>query len=80
MLKFVHHIQYVVNNRDEFVAYMEKNFGLKLDELEEREAGLKHACLRLARPRSKSQSPLQVPDKPNSWHSMVLASPMSPGQ
>ena len=29
MLKFVHHIQYVVNSRDEFVAYLEKNFGFK---------------------------------------------------
>jgi hypothetical protein len=47
MLKFVHHIQYVVNNRDEFVAYMEKNFGLKPDELEDREAGSKHALFKV---------------------------------
>lgn len=47
MLKFVHHIQYVVESRDEFVAYMEKNFGLKPDELEEREAGSKHALFKV---------------------------------
>jgi 4-hydroxyphenylpyruvate dioxygenase-like putative hemolysin len=47
MLKFVHHIQYVANSRDEFVAYMEKNFGLKPDELEDREAGSKHALYRV---------------------------------
>jgi 4-hydroxyphenylpyruvate dioxygenase-like putative hemolysin len=47
MLKFVHHIQYVANSRDEFVAYMEKNFGLKPDEVEDREAGSKHALYRV---------------------------------
>ncbi len=29
MLLHVHHVQYVVRNRDEAVAYWEKNFGLK---------------------------------------------------
>ncbi len=47
MLKFVHHIQYVVNSRDEFVAYMEKNFGLKPDELEDREDGSKHVLYKV---------------------------------
>ncbi|HZA23596.1 MAG TPA: VOC family protein [Dehalococcoidia bacterium] len=47
MLKFVHHIQYVANSRDEFVDYMEKNFGLKPDELEDREAGSKHALYKI---------------------------------
>jgi 4-hydroxyphenylpyruvate dioxygenase-like putative hemolysin len=47
MLKLVRHIQYVANSRDEFVAYMEKNFGLKPDELEDREAGSKHALYKV---------------------------------
>ena len=47
MFKFVHHIQYVVNSRDEFVAYMEKTFGLKPDEVEDREAGSKHALFKV---------------------------------
>ena len=47
MLKFVHHIQYVVTNRDEFVAYMDKNFGLKPDEVEDREPGSKHALFKV---------------------------------
>jgi len=47
MLKFVQHIQYVANSRDEFVTYMEKNFGLKPDEVEDREAGSKHALYRV---------------------------------
>ena len=29
MFQFVHHVQYVVRNRDEAVAYWEKNFGMK---------------------------------------------------
>ena len=28
MFNFVHHVDYVVRNRDELVAYMEKNFGM----------------------------------------------------
>ena len=47
MFKFVHHIQYVVESRDEFVAYMEKNFGVKPDEVEDREAGSKHALFKV---------------------------------
>ena len=29
MFKYVHHIHYLVNDRDAMVAYLEKNFGLK---------------------------------------------------
>ena len=49
MLKFVHHIQYVVNSRDEFVAYMEKNFGIKPDEVEDRDTGSKHALFKVGK-------------------------------
>ena len=34
MFKFVHHIQYVVAGRDEFVAYLDRNFAVKSDEVE----------------------------------------------
>ncbi len=68
MLKFVHHIQYVANNRDEFVAYMEKNFGLKPDELEEREAGSKHALFKVG------QTEIQVSEPaPGSGQAEFLA-------
>ena len=68
MLKFVHHIQYVVNNRDEFVVYMEKNFGLKPDELEEREAGSKHALYKIG------QTEMQVSEPaPGSGQAQYLA-------
>jgi 4-hydroxyphenylpyruvate dioxygenase-like putative hemolysin len=68
MLKFVHHIQYVVNNRDEFVVYMEKNFGLKLDEPEEREAGSKHALFKIG------QTEIQVSEPaPGSGQAEFLA-------
>jgi len=68
MLKFVHHIQYVVNNRDEFVGYMEKNFGLKPDEVEEREAGSKHALFKVG------QTEIQVSEPaPGSGQAEFLA-------
>ena len=37
MFKNVHHVHYVVSNRDEMVAYIEKSFGLKPDKLEHHE-------------------------------------------
>ena len=44
MLKFIHHIQYVVNSQDEFMAYMETNFGLKADDMED---GSKHSLFNI---------------------------------
>jgi 4-hydroxyphenylpyruvate dioxygenase-like putative hemolysin len=68
MLKFVHHIQYVVSSRDEFVAYIEKNFGLKPDELEDREAGSKHALYKIG------QTEMQVSEPaPGSGQAQYLA-------
>lgn len=34
MFNFVHHVHYVVRNRDAMVTYIEKNFGMKPDKLE----------------------------------------------
>ncbi len=48
MFKFVHHVHYVVRNRDEMVAYIEKNFGMKPDKLEVHEdRGMKDALYRV---------------------------------
>jgi len=33
MLQYVHHVHYVVQNRDDMVDYLEKNFGMKPDHL-----------------------------------------------
>ncbi len=33
MFKFVHHVHYVVHDRDAMVQYMEQNFGMKPDKL-----------------------------------------------
>ncbi len=38
VLNYVHNVEYVVRNRDEMVAYMERNFGIKPDKLLESEA------------------------------------------
>ena len=34
MFKFIHHIHFVVRNRDEMVAYLERNFGLQPESLD----------------------------------------------
>ncbi len=68
MFKFVHHIQYVVESRDEFVAYMDKSFGLKPDEVEDREAGSKHALFKVG------QTEIQVSEPaPGSGQAEYLA-------
>ena len=35
MFKNVHHVHYAVHNRDDMVAYIEENFGLKPEKLED---------------------------------------------
>ena len=37
MFKFVQHVNYVVTSLDEFLDYMEKNFGMKPTQLQDRE-------------------------------------------
>jgi len=39
MLKGLHHIHYLIRNRDQMVAYMERTFGMKPDRLLEDEEG-----------------------------------------
>lgn len=44
MFKGVHHVHFVVKNRDEMVAYIEKNFGLNPEKMEvHEERGMKDA-------------------------------------
>ena len=40
MLQFVHHVHYLVKNRDAMVDYLEKNFGMKPDLLEVNHNGI----------------------------------------
>ncbi len=48
MLNFVHHVHYVVRDRDAMVAYMEKNFGMKPTKLEVHEdRGMKDALYKV---------------------------------
>ena len=47
MFKYVHHVHYVVHNRDEMVAFLERNFGLKPESLEQNDdIGMKNAMYR----------------------------------
>ncbi len=47
MFKSVHHVHYVIKSRDEMVAYIENNFGMSPESLDEREdAGIKNALYR----------------------------------
>src|SRR5688572_16100473 len=46
MLKYAHHVHYIVSNLEEMIAYMEKNFGMKPDSVDQHEdygGGLKEA-------------------------------------
>ena len=48
MLKYVHRVHYLVRNRDEMVAYIERNFGLEPERLDYREeTGMKNAHYRV---------------------------------
>lgn len=63
MFKFVHHVSYFVRSRDEFVSYMEKNFGMKPDKVEDREGDSKNALYRVGQTEIQVQEP--VPGTPN---------------
>lgn len=39
LLKFVHHVHYIVHSRDDFLAFMRRTFGLNPNALEERPSG-----------------------------------------
>lgn len=48
MFEFVHHVHYVVSDRDAMVDYIEKNFGLKPDKLEvHADRGMKDALYKV---------------------------------
>ena len=48
MLNFVHHVHYVVRDRDAMVDYIEKNFGMKPDSLDVHEdRGMKDALYKV---------------------------------
>jgi methylmalonyl-CoA/ethylmalonyl-CoA epimerase len=48
MFKFVHHVHYVVQDRDAVVTYIEKNFGMKPEKLEVyADRGMKDALYRV---------------------------------
>ena len=48
MFKFVHHVHYVVRDRDAMVDYIEKNFGMKPEKLEVyADRGMKDALYRV---------------------------------
>ena len=52
MLKYAHHVHYVVSNLEEMIAYMEQTFGMKPDPVDEymvRGAGLKKALYTIDR-------------------------------
>ena len=69
MLKFVHHVHYVVRNRDDMVAYLEKNFGMQPEGLDESEPrGSKDALYRAG----QTLIEITEPTKPGSTFSDFL--------
>ncbi len=63
MFKYVHHVHYVVRNRDEMVAYMEKSFGLKPERLDHhQDRGMKDALYRVG----QTLIEITEPTKPDS--------------
>ena len=50
MLKYAHHVHYIVHNLEEMIAYMDKNFGMTPDSVEEHKeygGGLKEALFQV---------------------------------
>ena len=75
MLQYVHHVHYVVHNRDAMVEYLEKTFGMKPDKLvvyEDR--GMKDALYDVGQSHIQITEPLD----PNSDIASTLPS-MAPG-
>ena len=59
MFKYVHHVHYVVHNRDAMVEYLEKNFGMKPDQLIVNEStGMKDALYDLGQTQMQITEPL----------------------
>ena len=49
LLQYVHHVHYVVHNRDAMVEYLEKNFGMKPERLSEYKNGMKDAMYKVGK-------------------------------
>ena len=49
LLQYVHHVHYVVQNRDAMVEYLEKNFGMKPERLAEYKNGMKDAMYKVGK-------------------------------
>ena len=70
MLQFVHHVHYVVKDRDEMIAYLEKNFGMKPNEvLHHKERQIKEALYKVGPTIIQISQPLD----PNSGQGKFLA-------
>ena len=76
MLQYVHHVHYVVQNLDEMVQYLEKNFGIKPAELIEHR-NLKEALYDIDKTQIQLTEPLDpksemaqklAKDGPGVWH------------
>ena len=69
MLKYAHHIHYVVRNREDIMAYLEKNFGMKPDDVIEIKRGLKDAIYDIGH----THIQLSEPSDPNTGMGRFLA-------
>ena len=76
LFKFVHHVHYLVHNRDEMVDYLDKTFGLKPADLIEHR-GLKEALYDIGQTQIQITEPLDpasdmteklAKDGPGVWH------------
>jgi methylmalonyl-CoA/ethylmalonyl-CoA epimerase len=69
MLNFVHHVHYVVWNRDEMVAYLEKSFGMKpTDLIDDKDRGMKEALYQVG----QTQIQIIEPTQPGTVHAQFL--------
>ena len=79
MFEFVHHIQYVVRNRDEMVAYLDRNFGMKPERLVDREGHSKDAIYQVGQTEIQIGEPAPATPMPNIWKRMAPVSITSAG-
>ena len=68
MFQYVHHVHYVVKNRDAMVEYLEKNFGMKPDFV-----GVNHNGKEAQYSIGKTQIQIAEPSDPNSKQGQFLA-------
>lgn len=69
MLNFVHHVQYVVNSRDEMVTYLETSFGMKPTDIADYpDRGMREALYQVG----QTQIQIIEPTEPGTAHSQFL--------